>query len=481
MVKQRNKIHLVLVSLWTFKHTLPHFGLTCLASYLRNKLPEIEISIIEGLNPFEEILEKRSDIIGFTSDTLTFNKTVETAENLKKKLKVPIILGGVHITALPESLPVVFDIGVIGEGEITTYEILKLFLKFHRFAVKELKTVKGIIFRNRGKLIQTAPQPLISDIDILPFPARDLTPMKEVYLKNQLNLFGVKRLAAVMTTRGCPYRCIFCGSPVHWKRARFHSAEYVIAEIKHLISLYNVDGVMFWDDLFILPRDRLRRMADLIKSEGLNCNLVFFGYARANLIDDKTCRILQKMNVKRLIFGFESGSERILGQLKRKSVTISDNKRTVRLCRKYNLTTSSGYIVGTPGETVSDLRETRRFMAKYPLDNTQIYLLTPYPGTEIWKIAENLKLVSQDMNFSRLFVQLAPLSFLDFFKKHKRDILKDRIFLNPEYKNNQEYLDLVFQMQKHAFWENLRFYLKVIPKDIDLVKRIILSKLGEYL
>lgn len=473
MSKWKNRIHLVLVSLWTFEHTLPHFGLTCLAAYLREKLPEVEVSIVEGLNSFEEILEKKPEIIGFTSDTLTFNKTVETAENLKRKLGVPIILGGVHITAWPESLPAVFDIGVIGEGEISTYEILKLFSRNYDFPVKKLRAINGLVFKSRGKLIQTAPQPLISDIDLLPFPARDLTPMNEFYLKKQLNLFGVKRLAAIMTTRGCPYRCIFCGSPVHWKKARFHSAEYVIAEIKYLVDFYRIDGLMFWDDLFILPRGRLKKMADLIETEGLNRRLTFFGYARANLIDDETCRILQKMNVKRLIFGFESGSEKILGQLKRKSVTISDNRRTIRLCRKYSLTTSSGYIVGTPGETISDLRQTRRFMTKYPLDNTQVYLLTPYPGTEIWQIAENLKLVSKKMDFSRLYVQLSPLSFIDLLKKHKREILKDRVFLNPKYKNNQKYLDLIFEMQKLAFWQNLSFYLKMFFKDAGLIKRIL--------
>lgn len=478
----KNKIRLALVNFWQYPAQTPHFGLISLAAYIRKKLSNLEIGIIEGIDPLKEIVDFNADIIGFTSDTLAYTKTLKQVKILRKKLKkIPFIIGGVHITAMPETLDYSFDLGVIGEGETTFKELLELFKERGNFSKKILRKIKGLVFYDGGKIIKTEKRELIKNIDELPYSARDLTPMNEYYLKDQLNLFGIRRLATVMTSRGCPYNCVFCGSPVQWGGVRFHSPEYVIGEIKMLWEEYKIDGIMFWDDLFIAPEERVEKMVALIKKEGLDKKLTFWGYARANLINEKICQILKEMNVKRLIFGLESGSEKVLGWLKNNSVTVADNRKAVRLCRKYGITTSSGFITGTPGETITDLKKTYEFMKKYPLDNTQIYILTPYPGTETWRLVEKEGLVSNKMDFSKLFVQLPSLRLPDFFRKENPSFIKNRIFLNIKYKNSNEYIRLIFKMQKLAFWQNFLFYLKVIPKDLALVKRILKLKARTFL
>jgi radical SAM superfamily enzyme YgiQ (UPF0313 family) len=426
------------------------------------------------MNPIKEIIHSKPDLVGFTSDTLAYTKTLKQVKVLKKKINVPFVIGGVHITAMPKSLDPIFDFGVIGEGEETFLETLELFKKKKRFPRASLHKIKSLIFYDNKRLIETPRRPLIKNIDELPFPARDLVPMEEYYLKDQINLFGVKKMGTLMTSRGCPYRCVFCGSPVQWGRVRFHSPEYVVKEIELLVREYKVDGIMFWDDLFIFPESRIEKIANLIKEKDLHKKVTFFGYARANLINEKICNILKGINVKRLIFGLESGSERILGYLKQHSVTVAENRNAIKLCRKYGITTSSGFITGTPGETVFDLKKTYEFMKKYPLDNTQVYILTPYPGTQIWKLAEDKGLVSDRMDFGKLFVQLPPPKLSDFFKEKNLSFIKNRIFLNTEYEKNEEYLNLIFKMQKLAFWQNLKFYLKVIPKDLSLVLRLLM-------
>lgn len=481
MKKNKHLIRLALVNVWHYPAQTPHFGLISLAAWVRKELPEVDIRIIEGLDPVKEITKVKPDIVGFTSDTLAYTKTVKKARQLRKKMSAPFVIGGVHVTALPESFDPVFDFGVVGEGELTLFELLAVFQKRRRFSQADLERIRGLIFLDRGRLVQTGRREVIKDIDQLPYPARDLVPMEECYLKDQINLFGVRRLATLMTSRGCPYRCVFCGSPVQWAGVRFHSPEYVVGEIKKLVDDYRVDGIMFWDDLFTVPEARVRRMVELIKKDGLERKLTFFGYTRANLINKNLCRLLAGINVKRLIFGLESGSEKILGYLKQHSVTVTDNRRSVLLCRKYGITTSSGFITGTPGETLADLRQTYEFMKKYPLDNTQIYILTPYPGTEIWRVAKKEGLVSKEMDFGKLFVQLPPLSLVDFLKKDKPEIIKGRVFLNTKYEVSPQYLRLVFKMQKLAFWQNLRFYLKVIPKDWGLIFRMIKMKIRDYL
>lgn len=478
--QKEKQIKLVLVNFWQFPIETPHFGLICLAAYIRRNFPQIKIRIIEGLNPEKTIIRSKPDLVGFTSDTLVYRKTIAKAKKVRKELTVPFVIGGIHISALPESLDPIFQIGVLGEGELTVGELLKLLIKKGRFLKEDLKKIKGIVFWDEGKLINNGRRELIKNIDELPYPARDLTPMEEFYLKNQLHLFGVRRMVTLMTSRGCPYRCVFCGSPVQWGAVRFHSPERVVNEIKKLVKEYQADGIMFWDDLFTAPVSRVEKMVELIKKGKLQQRLTFFGYARANLINEKMCRLLKSINVKRLIFGLESGSDKILGYLKQHSVTVADNRRAVKLCRKYGITTSSGFITGTPGETLADLRQTYEFMKKFPLDNTQIYILTPYPGTETWRRAEKENLVSKDMDFGKLFVQLAPLNLRDFFKRDKPGIIRGRIFLNSKYKNNREYLRLIFNMQKLAFWQNLAFYLRTVPQNLNMIVSFLKIKTELY-
>lgn len=476
-MNKNKKINLTLVNLWNFPAQSPHFGLLSLAAYINKKQNDVRVKIIEGENPLEDILAAKSDIIGFTSDTLMFDKTLECAMQVKKKVKTPLLIGGIHITASPESFNPVFEAGVIGEGEITLSELLEIYKKYNKFSQNKLKDIKGLVFQNQGKLVKTVKRDLIADIDELPFPARDLVPMKEYYLKDQENLFGVRRMATIMTSRGCPYHCVFCGSPVQWGKVRFHSAEYVVKEIKHLIDKYNIDGIMFWDDLFIAPEKRVERLTELIEAEGLNKKLTFFGYARANLINEKICTLLNRMNVKRLIFGLESGSEKILAYLKQNSVTVEDNKRAVMMCRKYHITSSSGYIVGTPGETLLDIKKTYELMKNYPLDNTHIYILTPYPGTKIWEYSKEHKLIDEAIEYGKLFVMTAPVGLRDFFRKDPPDILKDRIFLNEKYRHNKEYLRIIYEMEKLAFKQNTLFYIRTVLPDMYLMKRLVSARL----
>jgi anaerobic magnesium-protoporphyrin IX monomethyl ester cyclase len=474
---KKDKINLVLANLWHVPAKTPHFGLATLAAYIRQENPNVNISIVEGMDIVEEIIQKKPDIVGFTSDTLMYNRIVKLAKKIKEKISLPLLIGGVHITALPSSLDPVFELGIQGEGEKTISELLRIFKEEDKFPKKSLMEIPGLAFFEGKDFIDTGRPPLITDIDKLPFAARDLTPMEEVYLKDQFNLFGSKRTVAIMTSRGCPYKCRFCGSPAQWERARFHSAEYVVAEIEHLVDKYQADGIMFWDDLFIAPEARIFKISELIRSKGLDKKIVFTGFGRANLINEKVCVALRAMNVKRLIFGLESGSEKILDYLKKSSVTVEDNRRAVTLCRKYGITTSSGYIVGTPGETVEDLKETFHFMKKYPLDNTQIYILTPYPGTEIWETAKKKGIIDDKTELDALFVQLGRPTPLDFLRDGKSKILEGRIFLNAEYKNNREYKNIIFGMTKLAFWQNMKFYFKRFPYELDLIGRVILGKI----
>lgn len=462
------------------RNSSPHVGLLSLAAYVKKNLEWVNVKVIEDLDPTEKILKMKADVIGFTADTIAFNKTLKVARIIKDKGKcmAKIIIGGVHISACPEVIGEPFDVGVWGEGEVTLEILLKLFRKKKNITTDDLKKIDGLVFVDKGRIVKTKKREFIKNIDTLPFPARELVPMEEDYFKRQVNLYGIRKMVTVMTSRGCPYHCVYCGSPVQWGNVRFHSAEYVIEEIRQVIKKYKADGIMFSDDLFIVPRERLLKLVELIKNEGWEKKIVFSGFARANLMDEEICRALKSINVHKLTFGFESYSETMLEYLKDRSVTVEQNIQAIKLCHKYGIAAASGLIVGTPGETLNDLNETYRIMKEQPMDNTQIYILTPYPGTKIWNYAEKEGLVNLEMDMDKLFVQVPLSASWRWWKKDKFFFLKDRIFLNQKMRNNQKYLGMILKMNQLAFWQNIKYYLKQIiksPKVLLRVGKLILS------
>lgn len=187
---------------------------------------------------------------------------------------------------------------------------------------------------------------------------------------------------------------------------RFHSAEYVIDEIKLLVEKYNIHYINFWDDLFHANVKRLRKIVKLFKQEKLDVECG--GQCHARLFNDEVAGLLKQMNFVYCGFGMESAVPRILKYLKCGATTVEDNYRAVRLCRKYDMMVGSGFILGSEGETEEDVQANVDFIKETKLDSYNFYTLTPYPGTPLWEEAKRKGIVSEDMDFSVLFMFFNP-------------------------------------------------------------------------
>jgi len=387
----------------------PSLGICYIATYLKRHLQdEIKIAVIDGLfeNSIEKIIkkikEKKPDVIGISSTTLEFANAIEIAQKIQKDFFVPVIVGGVHISALPHTLPKCFNIGVIGEGEQAMLELMQLFSKYKNFPAEKLKKINGIVFRNKNKVTITAPRLHIEPLDKIPHPNLDYFDM-EYYLRPRQHLAGVfGRGTHIITSRGCPYKCVFCGGSHFWKTVRFHSANYVIEEIRNLINRYDVDCINILDDLFAASKQRLIEISKLIKEEKINKKVKFGCQMRADLLNDEMAKLLKEMNVVYLGFGLESGSEKILNYLKRGTVTVEENKKGIEIANKYGFKTGSGFMIGNPNETMKDLEKTYNFIISNPLDTMGMYITTPLPGTELWCYAKDKGIVSENMDWSQL-------------------------------------------------------------------------------
>jgi anaerobic magnesium-protoporphyrin IX monomethyl ester cyclase len=325
-------MNVALVSLCTVNGGLNPIGVLCLAAWIKKLRPHDSITILEATrcDLLSEILRLKFDVIGLSAMTLEYEDATQLAKKIRMESSARIILGGVHISLMPESFRRQFDVGVIGEGERTLCDLLD--------AIEDGTTfdhINGIVFFIGDNLIIKSRRAPISLEDYPPLPW-ELLPTS--YWKHRaLGLFGnFGREAEIITTRGCPFRCVFCATTQFWRSVRSFSAEWIIRELKTL-SRFGINHVQVVDDLFTIRRSQLRQLVHAIKQNGLHRTMTFALNSKADLLDDEMCRLLKEMNCTVIGFGFESGSDRVLKMLKGQSASVESNRKAIKLCVAHGL------------------------------------------------------------------------------------------------------------------------------------------------
>lgn len=330
-----------------------------------------------------------ADIVAITAVTQSVVSAANFAKMTKERNPNTIaLLGGVHITTAL-SMPEPFDVGIIGEGEITLLELMKL----EDFSEENLKTIKGICYRDaERKLKFTEPRPLIKDLDEFPIPDRDLMNMDH-YIAPRLVVPGHPgNTLSILSSRGCPFTCRFCSTKVHWKRFRAHSAERVVEELELVVDKYGANVVELFDDLFTANKKRLFKVRDLMLEKGLNKRVKLMVLARSDTTDDEMMKAMKDMNVVVIGAGFESGSQKMIKYIKKDTTTVDDHRNLVALSQKYNILIMASFLIGNPTETKEDLEETLAFIRENQRFNTFVpltYIAAAFPGTEYYEIAKS--------------------------------------------------------------------------------------------
>ena len=451
----------------------PPFGLCYIASYLRKYLNFNNTIIVDKEDIMERLIKEKPDVVGITASSINFAKANELAKQIKSELHVLVIIGGVHITSLPNQFENSnFDIAVIGEGEQTALELMQK-LENQNFDMNDLKNVKGLLYRKDGKVEQTEPREFIFPLDRIPYPARDLLDMDK-YLVPRGSVFRGEFTISLgmLTSRGCPYQCVFCASKFWQRKMRLHSAEYIVGEIKELIEKYKVDHIIIWDDLFIVNKKRIEEIHSLIKSEGLQGKVEFIANGRVNTLDEDVCRFLQEMGVKTVSFGFESGSPKILKYMKQNSTNTEQNKNAVELCYKYGINSNGFFIIGAPMETEEDLQMTMDFVKNKKINSFSVFQLVPFPSTVIWEYAKSKGIVSEDTtDFS--FAQLARPEFkpdMVMTEHIDKETLKKWYFMFQEEAEKRNYRIFKFKIRYLKYLLNRRFLSRIVSKHKEIPK-----------
>jgi len=387
---------------------LPPLGLGYLASFIRSKEKSAHVFYEENL---DTILRLKPDLIGISSITRNFGAAIEIARGIKQASDIPVIIGGVHLSALPESMPDCFDIGVIGDGEESFAEIVRSFSQSGRLEREDLSSVPGLVYRAGGAVVQTGARPLERILDRYPLPDRDMF-IGKGFLPYRTNVHMV-------TSRGCPFRCTFCYNKGAWGQYRYFTAPYVVRELSLILDRHRPSSITFIDDLFTGHLRRLREVVRLMRAAGLQRRARYGCNSRANLMNEESVRLLRQMGVQEVFLGLESASDRVLSYLNKSGCTKEINQRAIDLCYRNNIGVNANFIIGTPVETADDLEETLQFIRKnvHTFAMVTFGSLIPLPGTVFWELARSKNILREDFELRRAMIEHIDEAMFDAYNK----------------------------------------------------------------
>lgn len=312
------------------------------------------------------------------------------------------VVGGEHPSALAEQVlrnPCV-DFVVIGEGEYTLRDLLRTLN-----CGGDLSRIDGLGYRDGGDVRVNPKTRFIENLDELPYPARHLLPM-QTYFRVNLPQSGTSLRSpntSIMTSRGCPGRCIFCATACFWgRRFRGRSEEDVRGEMEQLVRDYGIRELSFIDDNLTL--DRARAMAIFNGMIDRQMNLVWNtpqGLAVWTL-DEEMLATMKRAGCYEVTFAVESGDRDVLEKIIRKPLDLAKVERLVAYAKRIGLITKGYFVIGLPGETKEQMQATVRFARRVGFDAAGIFTATPLPGTELYALCEEKGYLPPGFDFRRV-------------------------------------------------------------------------------
>lgn len=379
-----NPPYLVTPGKFNAVYTEPPLGVAYLAAYVREYNKNVDIKIIDAATMQYDLYELESfifseqpDIVGVSVVTFTANFAQQIFDYCKSlNTKILTVAGGCHPTALPFDLHA--DINVVGEGEVTLKEVVE-----YKQGLRDISEINGIAYRNNG--VETLNQARsYTDVDTIPFPAWDLLPMDR-YSHQYPYKTRNKKYATLITARGCPYNCRFCGVKNMWgKQVRYRNTANVIKEIQTLVEKYDVSFLYIFDDTFTIRRARVVELCNEIKKFGIK----WACFSRVDLIDRELLRTMKAAGCVEIQFGVESGNPDILRSIK-KGISLEEAEKAFRYAREIGINTKGFFMIGNDGETVKTVNDTINVAVRLNPTYGFFSILIPFPGLPIHEEYKN--------------------------------------------------------------------------------------------
>lgn len=352
----------------------PVLGLAYIAAALEGAGHEVilldgKLSAMSETDIINAVERLQPQLVGITCMTVEFPSLVRIAAGLKRKLDTPIIAGGAHINAVGDQALrdcSCLDYVCRGEGEELILELANALT-----GAGDIAAIKGLSYRRAGEVVSNPARPYPTDYDRLRFPA--------------WHHFEVVTELPVLTHRGCPYRCTFCGHNSGFK-ARFRTVENVLEEISYTVDRFEPKVIRFEDETFGLDLKRTKAILLGLIERGLHRRVSFSAQTRVDRIDADFMHLLRAANFQTLELGVETGNAEIMKRI-RKGITLEQVENAVALAKAANLHVWCKFIIGHPNETRETAMDTVRFIARLNPDQLSVSIMTPFPGTPIHDMA----------------------------------------------------------------------------------------------
>jgi len=449
-------------------------GLACIATVL-SKEHEVEVlDIWGGRLTDSEVIEKISkinhDLVGISALCTQYPYIKWLSKEIRKHFKGPMILGGLLATYSTDIVlnNTDIDICIIGEGESTIPELLK--------NLCNLNEVNGIAFKKGSKIIKTKPREYIKDLDSIPFPNRDFFPV-ETYINSSIYKDDGRK-AEIIAGRGCPYNCFYCSKG--FEGVRLRSVDNIIEEIKFLKTKYSIKTVCFADELVVVNKKRTYELCEKIKPLGVR----WVCQGRLNIVDLPLLKTMKKSGCKRIGYGIESGSQKILDNMN-KQVKVEQALQGLVWTQQAGIALHPQMMFGMIGETKETLNETIEFCRKAHIAPQGMFSTTPLPHTPLYDYALKKGLIKDEEKYLeglpgtfRLYVNLTDFNDDDYLKLKSET---EAAIVKNYSKYRRKHPSLLWKDYSHkakrAYWyiqdyglvTFLKSLMKVIRNDRDIL------------
>jgi len=374
-----------------YPFTSPPLGILYLAAYLRSKFP-VELKVVNQRaeectedDLVRQIVEFESDAVGFSVMTTCSQALGELTRKVRRALpRALIVLGGPHVSSFEEEAirDTEADAAVAGEGELALEAVLRA-----RFDGQDFSHIPGLLWRTPDGRVVTNPGrlPAIDDLDSLPFPAYDLIDLSAYWKLHSLAPIARRKYISLISSRGCPYHCIWCHN-IFGKRFRPHSSERIVEEMGYFTKKYGIKDVELLDDVFNLDHGRVIEVCEGIHRRNLRVKIALPNAVRTDILTQEVVDALVDAGWYFSGFALETGSPR-LQELTGKRLSIPKFLEGVRMAVRKGVFAYGFAMLGHPTETEAELQQTIDTMVKSEAHLASFFTVIPFPKTRLYDMA----------------------------------------------------------------------------------------------
>ncbi len=452
-------------------YNTPPLGILYLAAVLERE--SIPVQVIDAAlekfsldETFEKIKSISPRIVGLSVCTPDYRIIDKFAFLLKNKFpEIKIVMGGPHPTLDPDgvlSFPHV-DFVIRGEGEYSFLELCRTLLNGEE---NQFRKILGLSFRENGKVVHNPERSMINNLDEIPFPARHLVPLMKY--RNYGRVYKRKPVGVMITSRGCPLKCIFCAHEIFGRKYRFMSAPRIVEEIKLLKEAYGVKEILFREDNFTAHRERVFEFCDILIKEKID--VTWMCLADANSITEEMAIQMKKAGCWHIGIGVESGNQEIINILK-KNIKLERVEKVFNFLHKVGIKTLAFFMIGNYVDTKETIKDTIRFANRLNTDFAIFTITTPFPGTELFELAVDNHLIT---NFDLSQISNNPLMF-----RQKQPILRTPTLTEKQLNWYQKKAILKFYLRPKQLFRILkekelaRAFLSIQPESYSPNQKLI--------